>query len=152
MSNKTKTYATHCLAASGFAVMSSVVAYRLRPDLWASGQECAFDFRGRDLRIEGTGRMIVTIPGVGQAPILTRSTDMLEKRIEWVTGFKVEKIEDETLPGIDQAPRARSEAQRVAEVKEAELRALANQEPPAHDCHLRREILAARAQIERIAA
>jgi len=59
--NKTWLYSTQSLAAAGFAIMSSVVAWRLRPDLWASAQEAGFDFKPRTA-IEGTERLQVTLP------------------------------------------------------------------------------------------
>lgn len=40
------TYYTHqCIAAAGFAVMDKRVAWELRPDLWASAQDCGLTFR-----------------------------------------------------------------------------------------------------------
>jgi hypothetical protein len=150
--SKTKLYATQCLAASGFAMMGAVVAYRLRPDLWASGQECAFDFKP-GTRVEDIARMLAIIPGVGNIPVLARSTDQLAQRIEWVTGFKVEKIEDEPVATAapTQAP-VNLESQRRAAEKLERLRELANQRMPEHDCARRKEILAARIELERLAA
>lgn len=150
--NKTQLYATQSLAACGFAVMASVAAFRLRPDLWASGQDCAFDFKPNSTRIEGTSRVMATIPGVGIMPVLTRSTDQLAQRIEWVTGFKVEKIENEPTEKPAPSLAAKTEAERKEDERLAQIKALAAQEPPAHDCHLRKEILAARAEVEKLAA
>jgi hypothetical protein len=148
MSTKTKQYVHQSLASSGFAVMSSVVAYRLRPDLWASGQECSFFKRG--MLVENVERMTVTVEGLGDVLVLTRSTDMLAKRFEWVTGFKVEKI----ATALEQSAPVEvvySESRRQAD-KQKKLEALSSQELPDHDCHLRREIMAARTELGRMTA
>lgn len=150
--NKSKLYATQALAACGFAVMASVVAYRLRPDLWASGQDCAFDFKGSGLLIDGAFRVMAIVDGVGTFPVLTRSRDQLAQRIEWVTGFKVERIEDEPA-AQDAAPTNQVTAAEIrAREQLARIKALAAQELPAHDCALRKDILAARAELERMPA
>lgn len=152
MTTKTKQYAYQALAASGFVVMSSVVAYRLRPDLWTSGQECSMDFRRFD--IEGTQRMTAKLAGVGPVLVLTRSTDMLANRILWITGYQVEELKAEDGEATQQkAPSAISlESKRLASEKRQRLEQLAAQEPPAHDCTLRKDILAARRELESLAA
>lgn len=152
MTTKTKQYAHQALAASGFVVMSSVVAWRLRPDLWPSGQECAMDFKRFD--IEGTQRMTADLEGVGTVMVLTRSTDMLADRIHWVTGYQVRALKADNGEQIQQqAPAGASmEAKRIADEKRHALERLAAQEPPAHDCTLRKDILAARRQLEALAA
>jgi len=152
MTQKTKLYATQALAASGFAVMTPIIAYRMRPDLWASGQDCAFDFKGSGLLIDGAFRVMAVIDGVGTFPVLTRSRDQLAQRVEWITGFKVERIEDEPA-AQDIAPVNQiSDTERRAQERLAQVKALASQEPPVHDCHMRKEILNARAELERLAA
>jgi hypothetical protein len=151
MTTKTKQYAHQCLAACGFAVMRSEVAWQLRPDLWGSAQECGVTFGRVD--IEGAQRMTATLAGIGETPVLTRSTDRLAERIEWVTGIKVEKIEAEQSAGpVMCAQPFGGEAQRMAVDKLARMQALAAMEPPAHDCSLRREILRTREELGRMAA
>ena len=151
MTTKTKQYAIQSLAACGFAVMRSTVAWKLRPDLWGSAQECGVSFA--KVEIEGTLRLTVTLAGVGAVPVLTRSMDRLAERIEWITGAKVEGIEEERPTTRDaSAQPAAIESQRVAADKLDRLKALAAQEPPSHDCALRRDILKARADVERMAA
>ncbi|MFZ2855791.1 MAG: hypothetical protein WAZ34_16960 [Rhodocyclaceae bacterium] len=151
MTTKTTLYAHQCLAASGFAVMHSEVAWKLRPDLWGSGQECGMHFGRVD--IADVQRKTATLTGIGPVLVLTRSPDMLEKRIEWVTGIKVEKIEiEQPVAPKDFSQRAKSDAQKVAIDKLARLHELAAQEPPSHDCAIRRDVLAARAELDRMAA
>ena len=150
MTTKTKQYAIQSLAACGFAVMRSTVAWKLRPDLWGSAQECGVSFE--KVEIEGTLRLAVTLAGIGAVPVLTRSLDRLAERIEWVTGIKVEKIEAEQPAVVGNAPPAIIASQRAAADQLARTKELAATEPPSHDCALRRDILKARAEVERMAA
>lgn len=151
MTTKTKQYAIQSLAACGFAVMRSTVAWKLRPDLWGSAQDCGVSFA--KVEIEGTLRLTVTLAGIGAVPVLTRSLDRLAERIEWVTGVRVEKIEAEQPAAVvGNAQPAFIESQRAAADQLARTKALAATEPPLHDCALRRDILKARADVERMAA
>lgn len=101
MSTKVMLYAHQSLAASGFAVIASPVAATLRPDLWTSGMECVSDFSSVDAKnklgyIVGVQRLTARLAGIDRPVlVLTRSTDQLAQRLEWVTGFKVEQIEAE---------------------------------------------------------
>lgn len=130
--------------------MRSTVAWHLRPDLWGSAQECGASFSRTE--IEGTQRLNVTLFGMGDVPVLTRSLDRLAERIEWITGYKVLKIEAEQTGGSAQesAPTI-TEGQKKAVERIEKTKALAAQELP-HDCSLRREILLARAEVARIPA
>jgi hypothetical protein len=92
MTTKTQTYIHQSLAACGFAVLSSVVAWKLRPDLWGSAQECGISFAPRP--VEGVEKVTAHLVGIGPVPMLTRSLDMLAQRVEWVTGCQVEAIDD----------------------------------------------------------
>ena len=151
MSTITKRYAAQCLSGSGFAILDSRIAWQLRPDLWASGQDCAMS--GWAIEVPGTVRISVEIAGYGRVRILTRSTDNLARRIEWIVGAKVEHLEEVSeaeKPSDHQvewrsAVAARAEAERLEK-----LRALAAQELPSHECHLRKEILRAREEVARI--
>lgn len=101
MSTKVMLYAHQSLAASGFAVIASSVAATLRPDLWTLGMECVSDFSSVDAKnklgyIVGVQRLTARLAGIDRPVlVLTRSTDQLAQRMEWVTGFKVEQIEVE---------------------------------------------------------
>lgn len=140
-------YAHQSLAGSGFAVMSSEIAWQLRPDLWASAQDCGFGFNPR-LEIAGTQRMTVRLAGMDKPIlVLTRSADQLAQRIEWVTGYKVESLEAESIPKPAPATPIITERQRIGNERRARLQELAAMEPPAHDCHQRREILAAQKEV-----
>lgn len=146
--NKTLIYMHQCLAGAGFAVMDTVVAFMLRPDLWSSGQECAMSFR-TPMVPEGCQRYIAKLASGRTVNVFARSADALPRRLEWVTGEAV----------IDLSNAEREQQQPVAVTpppptndKRAKLEALAMQEPPAHDCALRRDILAARRELEALAA
>ncbi len=148
MSTKTQQYAHQSLAACGFAVMSSVIAWKQRPDLWASAQDCGMDFTAK-LTIPDTQRLSAKLAGLdSQVLVLTRSADDLSKRIEWVTGYKVESMGAGVgVVNETPAPPLITEQQRQATAGRERLEKLAAMELPAHDCQLRREILAARAAV-----
>ena len=146
MSTKTKQYAIQSLAACGFAVMRSTVAWQLRPDIWSSAQECGMDFSRID--VEGAQPISVTLAGIGIVPVLARSLDRLAERIEWITGHQVLKVEaGQTASPTNSSLQTIPEAQKATAKKLENTRALAAQEPPLHDCPLRREILAARREL-----
>lgn len=151
MTTKTKQYAIQSLAACGFAVMRSTVAWQLRPDLWSSAQDCGVGFA--KVEIEGTQRLNVTLAGIGDVPVLTRSLDRLAERIEWITGYKVLKIEvEQTGESAKKSAPTITEGQKKATERIEKTKALAVQELPTHDCSLRREILMARSEIARMSA
>ena len=141
-------YAFDCLATSGFVVMSPAIAYSLRPDLWACVQDCALTL-GAKAEIPGTQRMVAVLEGVGPVPLLTRSTDQLAKRIEWVTGHKVSDLRPARPEPV--TPEVPSHLRQEQAAKEsgrlARQRKLAGEALPTHDCELRREILDARREL-----
>jgi len=141
-------YAYDCIAASGFAVMSPAIAYELRPDLWACAADCARTLTTRD-KIPGTQRMTATFEGYDPVLVVTRSLDNLAQRLQWIVGRKVIDLK----PAEDEAPAIERPnlLHKQANAKEAErleqARKLADEEPPAHDCSRRREILEARREL-----
>lgn len=150
MTTKTQQYAIQSLAACGFAVMRSTVAWQLRPDLWSSAQECGIDFSGK-VTLEGVIRVNVTLDGVGVVPVLTRSMGHLAERIQWITGYMVLKIEEEKPAAtVPDESRPMTAAQKKAAEHLQSLRKLAVQDLPVHDCALKRDILAARQELGRM--
>jgi len=141
-------YAFDCIAASGFAVMSPAIAYELRPDLWACVADCARTLATKD-KIPGTQRMTAIFDGYGPVLVVTRSLDNLAQRLQWVVGRAVFDLK----PAEEEAPAAvrPNLLHKQANAKEADrleqARKLAAEEPPAHDCSRRREILAARREL-----
>lgn len=146
MTTKTKQYAHQCLASAGFAIMAPTFAWQLRPDLWASAQDCGVSFAS-GITAEGAKRLLARFADGTQAPILTRSMDMLEKRISWVAGQEVVGLMEPQALIDDRVVRMPSEVERVAKERLEDLRNLANQTPPTHDCALRKDILAARKEL-----
>lgn len=89
--------------------------------------------------------------------LLARSPLRLEERITELTGYTVLKLSAVQIADVrksqdEAAARARAERDQRQRAKEAEewgrLRALATQEPPSHDCPLRKEILLAREKVK----
>ncbi|MCV2218895.1 hypothetical protein [Thauera sp. Sel9] len=147
---KSQTYAAQSIAASGIAIMDWRIALELRPDLWSSAQDCHINFIS-DQKLDGTHRLTATLEGHGKVRVYARSLDLLEKRIEWIAGRRVIELKPAELeqapapkPSVLHTQAADQEAARIAD-----LRKIAAQEPPAHDCSLRREILAARAELNK---
>lgn len=151
MTTKTQQYAIQSLAACGFAVMRSTVAWQLRPDLWSSAQECGVDFTGK-VALEGVTRVNVTLDGIGVVPVLTRSMGHLAERIQWITGYMVLKIEEEKPAVPVQEKPTLTEGQKKAAERLQELKKLAAKELPPQDCALRKDILAARRELGMVEA
>lgn len=157
--SKAAKYIHEALASGGFAVIDAEVAATLRPDLWSrGGAEAGGDLlllrrTNQLVGLRGVHRMTVRLRGIDRdLLVLTRSLDLLDRRIQWVTGREVVALEHEI-----QAPAAPARndltagaARRAEEDRLRALRALAEQEPPSHDCSLRREILRAREEVARL--
>jgi hypothetical protein len=146
-SYNTRAYAFNSLATTGLAIMNPRIAYELRPDLWASLQDCAIDF-SRKFEAANVHRLVATFEGYGPVKVLARSADNLAKRLEWIVGQKVLELGPAEPEAADPRPDPLSmEAEAKKARRVAELRKLAAQDPPSHDCSLRREILAAREEL-----
>ena len=141
-------YCVQSLAATGFAVMSPQVAFLLRPDLWSGIQDCVLTFDCKH-KPEAVHRRMVTFDGYGEVLILARSLENLEQRLQWIVGKPVQSIRA-AQPEATPAPTV-TLAQREAQAKEAErlenVRKLAAQQLPGHDCQLQRDILEARKEL-----
>ncbi|GIX26399.1 MAG: hypothetical protein KatS3mg123_0280 [Burkholderiales bacterium] len=107
------------------------------------------------------GVLLAMFPGIrlcrvrtsdfGDVLVACRSTDALAQRIAWVLGCKVEAVDELDLEAPQQRVVARPERGERPKDKTPELIALARKEPPVHDCHLRREIMRARASLDAMA-
>lgn len=97
---------------------------------------------------EGCERYIAKLASGRTVNVFARSADALPRRIEWVIG---EAVIDLTNAEREQQPAAVRPAP-PSNDKRAKLEALAMQEPPAHDCALRKDILAARRELEAMPA
>lgn len=149
MTTKTRQYAIQSLAACGFAVMRSTVAYKLQPDMWSSVQECGIDFSdfSGKVALDGVTRVNVTLDGVGVVPVLTRSMGHLAERIQWITGYMVLKIEEEKPAAPVREKPPLTDGQKKAAERLQELKKLAAKPLPPQDCALRKDILAARREL-----
>ena len=94
--SKTMKYVHESLAASGFCVLNSRVAFTLRPDLWESGLTCGADLADKSLpgklsTVNGCVTYLVRFLEIESCliKVLARSHDRLPQRIEWITGLKV---------------------------------------------------------------
>lgn len=148
MTTRSTWYTHQCIAASGLAVMNSRIAWQLRPDLWSGAQDCAFTFR-KQQNVDSVHRVVATFPIYGEVLVLARSLDNLEKRLEWIVGEAPTAIADwqPEVPAVSAKLAAKREANRKEVERLEELRKLATQVPPSHDCHARREILEARREL-----
>ncbi len=148
MSSRSTSFALQCLASSGVAIMDPRIAYELRPDMWASLQDCAITFR-KQQKEDRVQHMTATLEGLGPVLVLTRSVDQLAQRLEWIVGRAVLDLK----PAEPEAPATEQPnlLHKAANAKEAErletVRKLAAEAPPSHDCSRRREILAARREL-----
>lgn len=148
MSDRSTSFALQCLAASGIAIMDPRIAYELRPDMWASLQDCAITFRKKQ-KADRVLRMTATLEGFGPVLVLARSLDQLAQRLEWVIGRPVLdlKLAESEAPAAERPNLLHKQANAKEAERMEQVRKLATEEPPSHDCSRRREILAARREL-----
>ncbi len=148
MTDRSTWYAHQCIAASGLAVMEPRIAFQLRTDLWSGLQDCAITFR-RQQRLEGTKHLLVTFPTWGRVEVYARSLNNLEQRLEWIVGEQPTEIAEwqPERPEVTPGQAAKREANRKEIERLNELRKIAAEVPPSHDCHRRRAILDARQKL-----
>jgi hypothetical protein len=148
MTTRSTWYFHQSIAASGLAVMDSRIAWELRPDLWSGAQDCGISFR-KNQKADGVQRMTATFEGFGPVLVFARSLDNLAKRLEWIVGRPVQELKP---ADPDAQPAVRTDFnQREVNAKEAErmeqVRKLAVEALPSHDCQRRRDIVAARQEL-----
>lgn len=97
MNDKVQRYIVEGLAMTGFCVISAGIAFRLRPDIWATRLNAGTSFSDAQRRLH---EYLLSLPGVilfeiqlagsdDQHLLATRSTDDLLARIEHITGDAV---------------------------------------------------------------
>lgn len=148
MPSRSETFIRQNIAAAGVAVLDPRIAYELRPDLWASQQDCVMTFR-RKQEVAGANRVIAVVAGYGPVLVAARSMDNLAQRLEWITGKQVLEIQPEppVVNLIDpDLQRIRHHNSREVERLVA-LRKVADRELLGHDCSHDRETLAARREL-----
>ena len=155
------TYLHQQLSATGFAIISVPVMATIRPDLFSTGDSAGAALlsaqKAGGLRKPARAQhLVVKLAGLDAAPMYARFTDGLERRILETTGLTVESIQPAAAPPTQQqiADDAKAKSVSVADRFKAEriakLGTLARQQPPAHECPLRREILKARADLNQM--
>lgn len=152
-----KSFITQQLSASGWAPIHPDVAKLIDPDAGNTNtqRDLAIDLQqpAHLLRIfPRTALCKAKVEGFGDVLILYRSPLVLAERIAFLTGGHVELIEDDTLPTMAEPVRVVEMLKRPCVNERLErIKALAEKDLPAHDCALRRDILAAQAELERAA-
>lgn len=146
-------YAEQQLAATGWAAINLSVAMRLRPSLWGGiGTNALHDFgqarhSAESLLAHFPGARLyqANVESIGKVKVLARHPQFLVERMTWILGLDVADVQE-----IDARPPIPTEARREAKTddKLLRLRILAAKEQPAHDCQIRRDILAARVELE----
>lgn len=152
MDNRSTTYVSQQLAYTGFVLTSVYHAHKLRPDLSDSAQ-AAIGLLGISkeffkIRLFNVRHFNAKFNNGLDCEVWSRSSTRLAERIEELTGWQVSSIDE--IFETDRVPtRSKSElAQEQAKADHiTKLKKLAEQEPPAHDCSNRREILAARDEL-----
>lgn len=149
MTTRSTLYTHQSIAAAGFAVMDRQIAWELRPDLWASPQDCALTFKKKQ-DVQNAHRMIATVEGYGEVLVFARSLDQLDKRLEWVIGRPVRSIQPEQPEAVVLDTRivmGKQEHERKEAERLEQLEKIATQDLLGHDCAHDREIIAARAEL-----
>lgn len=155
MSTEVIEYTEQALAATGWAAIDLNIAMRLRPSLWGGiGTNALHDFGQARHKPEallahfaGARLYQVEVEGIGPVKTIARHPGMLAERMQLILGLDVsEAVEIDSRPPLPAAERFEPKAND----RLVKLHALASQEPPAHDCSHRRDILAARADLERM--
>ena len=156
--SKMSDYIEQQLGAAGFVLCNATIAYRLRRDLW--GVRMDVDVSGGDAR-----KYLTTLASQMPLNLFTfESKDFqgfgacfnaarLEERIWEMYGLKLNVTVVGSLlepAPVQQGHDLKAHTARRKEEKLESLRKSAIQELPSHDCSLRREILAARAELERL--
>lgn len=143
------------LRSTGWAPVNYDLAKLLAPDTAnASRDFAAFIYSPAALlRIfPRTALTRASVPGFGECVILYRNPLALADRIGLIVGGEVKLIRDAELEAL--TPAAAVSATKlpsprpIRKDETSERIALARQEPPTHDCTMRREILAARAELD----
>lgn len=148
MTSRSTWYCHQSIAGSGIAIMDAQIAFELRPDLWASPQDCRMTFR-KEQNVYGARRVVATFPSYGDVLVYVRSLDNLENRLQWIVGEAPTAIVDwhPEVPAVSPQQAAKREANRKEIERLDALRKVATQELLDHDCQHDRDVLAARREL-----
>jgi hypothetical protein len=150
--SRTQTYIEQQLGATGFVLCAPDVAYRLRQDLWPTQRNCETDFGPEAMRkLTNRAPILFTferLEGRGYGGCF--NPQRLEDRVLELYGIE---ITVNIVDSLNQTPAdARSPAGSDLREQERlqELKILAGEELPGHDCPKRHEIIEARRKLSTI--
>lgn len=151
MNSKLRRYAIEQLSSTGFVLLDSKHAFALRPDIWSTPIDCGVDLtltQKDEMELLRLNVVLFKAVSVGLGLSIrgaTRSMRDLERRIEFVTSLIISNVTvvDDFSLSVKSHDPVRIETPIKQDNIEA-LRALALQDPPSHDCALRKEILRTR--------
>lgn len=152
--SRVQTYIDQQLGATGFVLCEPGIAYRVRPDIWPTLTNCETDF-------SPMAKPVAKSVLANRAPVLfvfegkgrqgyggCFNPQRLEDRIQELYGIEVTvMVVDSLTKTADHAQGPAGSIQREQK-RIQDLRALANEELPGHDCPRRHEILEARHKLE----
>lgn len=150
MNSKLRKYTIEQLASTGFVLLDHKVAFKLRPDIWATPTNCMCDmtiWKEDVTALQRLGAMLFTAIGPHDVVVrgAARSMREIEKRIELCAGLAVMDavtVETFSVKQKNQQPGVTVKPDNIAELKE-----LAAMELPMHDCALRKKILRSRQEL-----
>lgn len=92
--NKFSEYVNQAMAATGFCVIDSVIASRLRQDLWPDARQCSGDFalarkRGFSKPSDAPEYLLRLRNVDHDLQLLARHSHGLLERVQWITGMVV---------------------------------------------------------------
>ncbi len=156
MTSKVAKYITESLATCGLAILNSRHAFRLRPDIWPTASECSCDWNHTTttsalssfLAQRGAQLFSATIRDQ-TVFVVAWSEKVLARRLEWITGAHITQVAVIELGRLNppKAPAPDTPLEKERKRQRLRLEQLAAQEPPAHDCSRRTEILRARREL-----
>lgn len=147
MDNRARQYIHEQLASHGWVLISPRWAAITSPGLYGGGQAALGLLSGSGLELLNAKPYRVLFEDGSDATCWSRSPDSLARRIEWICGvpvYSVTPIMETAQEPPKPMPRA---AEREQQARIDRLRKLAAEEPPAHDCRRRDEIMQARHEL-----
>lgn len=140
------------LGTTGWAPINLEAAQILCPEVGRDHQTftaCQRSPDGLPRAFPGAALYSAQVPGIGEILVLSRGSSFLAERMDWL-GLPASSVVDlmpAVRPSGPRVPAPRSVSAQRPDQRLDRLRQLADEEPPAHDCERRREILAARMEL-----
>lgn len=150
MDNRALEYINNQISTTGWVITSASLVACINPGLYGGGQlAIPVESNSVSNMLESIGCKCyqITFSDNREAKCWARTPANLAQRIEWVTGLKVDIVK----PAPEKNKSTEIADDKFLKQKQDQIAALkkvAAPEPPSHDCHKRREILEARAQLK----